>query len=202
MVQHFLRDEYTATDDGNPVNFPTGFHTYAVEWDETLLRTQMKSASTSTIICITRSTRTLDVDANFTTAKNIILNLAVGGDFGGDPNGTTILPQTMLVDYVRVWQRKSVSGDYNGDGLVDAADYIVWRESGPKRHRAARRRLRQRHRRPVRLRHVAHLRARAPPPAGAAASIIMAVPEPAMGVPMAISIMLVLGQRQRPPISK
>ena len=24
----------------------------------------------------------------------------------------------------------SVSGDYNGDGTVDAADYVVWRKSG------------------------------------------------------------------------
>ena len=69
-------------------------------------------------------------DANFTTAKNIILNLAVGGDFDGDPNGTTVFPQTMLVDYVRVWHRQTgLSGDYNGDGHVDAADYAVWRKS-------------------------------------------------------------------------
>ena len=69
-------------------------------------------------------------DANFTTAKNIIVNLAVGGDFGGDPNGTTVFPQTMLVDYVRVWQPQTgLSGDYNGDGTVDAADYTVWRDS-------------------------------------------------------------------------
>ena len=66
----------------------------------------------------------------FTTAKNIIVNLAVGGDFGGDPNGTTVFPQTMYVDYVRVWQRQTgLSGDYNGDQRVDAADYVVWRES-------------------------------------------------------------------------
>ena len=69
-------------------------------------------------------------DANFTTVKKSSVNLAVGGDFGGDPNGTTVFPQTMLVDYVRVWHRPTgLSGDYNGDGHVDAADYIVWRKS-------------------------------------------------------------------------
>jgi hypothetical protein len=61
---------------------------------------------------------------------NIILNLAVGGDFGGDPDGSTIFPQHMDVDYVRVWQPKTgLSGDYNDDGRVNAADYIVWRRS-------------------------------------------------------------------------
>jgi hypothetical protein len=69
-------------------------------------------------------------DANFTTAKNIILNLAVGGDFPHDPDGTTVFPQTMLVDYVRVWHRPTgVPGDYNGDNQVDAADYLAWRKS-------------------------------------------------------------------------
>ena len=34
----------------------------------------------------------------------IILNLAVGGNFDGDPRSDAILPATMLVDYVRVYQ--------------------------------------------------------------------------------------------------
>jgi beta-glucanase (GH16 family) len=35
----------------------------------------------------------------------IILNVAVGGGFAGNPDATTVFPQTMLVDYVRVYQR-------------------------------------------------------------------------------------------------
>ncbi len=34
----------------------------------------------------------------------IIINLAVGGDYVGSPNAETVFPQTMLVDYVRVYQ--------------------------------------------------------------------------------------------------
>ncbi len=34
----------------------------------------------------------------------IILNVAVGGDFVGSPNAETSFPQTMLVDYVRVYE--------------------------------------------------------------------------------------------------
>ena len=36
----------------------------------------------------------------------IILNVAVGGDWPGAPDATTAFPQTMLVDYVRVYKRK------------------------------------------------------------------------------------------------
>lgn len=35
---------------------------------------------------------------------HIILNIAVGGSFVGPPNNSTPFPQTMLVDYVRVYQ--------------------------------------------------------------------------------------------------
>ena len=34
----------------------------------------------------------------------IILNVAVGGNYGGPPNENTVFPQEMLVDYVRVYQ--------------------------------------------------------------------------------------------------
>jgi beta-glucanase (GH16 family) len=35
----------------------------------------------------------------------IILNVAVGGYWPGNPDSTTVFPQTMRVDYVRVYQK-------------------------------------------------------------------------------------------------
>ena len=79
---------YTAASGGNPVNFTTGFHTYAVEWDKNA------SMNANEIRYYVDGNQFMTVtqngamsDANFTTAKNIIFNLAVGGDFGSDPNG-------------------------------------------------------------------------------------------------------------------
>ena len=34
-----------------------------------------------------------------------IFNVAVGGNWPGSPNATTVFPQRMLVDYVRVFQK-------------------------------------------------------------------------------------------------
>jgi len=34
----------------------------------------------------------------------MILNLAVGGGFVGSPDDTTVFPQRLLVDYVRVYR--------------------------------------------------------------------------------------------------
>jgi beta-glucanase (GH16 family) len=36
----------------------------------------------------------------------IILNVAVGGDWPGSPDSTTVFPQQMLVDYVRVYSKQ------------------------------------------------------------------------------------------------
>lgn len=123
-AQHkFVSHEYSTTQNGTPVNFHTGFHLYAVEWEARQLRFYVDG--------------TLHLTVNeaadrpiFENPMNIVLNLAVGGDFGGDPNATTVFPQQMDIDYVRVWQKQaSLSGDYNHDGRVDAADDVVWRHS-------------------------------------------------------------------------
>ncbi|MFK7805330.1 MAG: family 16 glycosylhydrolase [Anaerolineae bacterium] len=34
----------------------------------------------------------------------LIINLAVGGDYPGSPNSTTVFPSQVEVDYVRIWQ--------------------------------------------------------------------------------------------------
>jgi hypothetical protein len=142
-------------------------------------------------------------DANFTTAKNIILNLAVGGDFGGDPNGTTVFPQTMLIDYVRIWHRPSgMPGDYNGDHQVDAADYLAWRKTagqsaiglpadgsgngsiGQEDYEV----WRQNFGSPTQL--------------AAAATAALSIPEPSMAVPAVVGLMLLYSQRFRMPTSQ
>jgi beta-glucanase (GH16 family) len=35
----------------------------------------------------------------------LILNVAVGGDWPGPPDASTVLPQLMIIDYVRVYQQ-------------------------------------------------------------------------------------------------
>jgi len=47
----------------------------------------------------------------------IILNLAVGGNWPGNPDGTTVFPQKMYVDYVRVYQEVPVSTNEEGNNF-------------------------------------------------------------------------------------
>lgn len=83
-------------------NFTADFHVYAVEWDSTAVRFLVDDVEHFTV-----SRR--EVEARGTWAFDrpfyIILNLAVGGTFDGDPKSDAVLPATMLVDYVRVYER-------------------------------------------------------------------------------------------------
>ncbi|MEU3224350.1 discoidin domain-containing protein [Streptomyces sp. NPDC006976] len=83
-------------------DFASDFHVYAVDWDADHM------------------TFSVDGNAFFTADKStveatqgpwvydhpfyIILNNAVGGDWPGSPDASTVFPQRMLIDYVRVSQ--------------------------------------------------------------------------------------------------
>ena len=101
-AHQYVSHPYTAMDEnGDPVNFQDGYHTYAAEWEPGVIRYYVDGS-----LHLTVTEQTAPIHA---TPKSIILNLAVGGDFGGDPNTTTVFPQYFDVDYVRVWQRDPVS---------------------------------------------------------------------------------------------
>jgi beta-glucanase (GH16 family) len=79
------------------------FHVYAIEWEPNVVRFYFDN--------VNYETRTpADVPAGKTWVYDhpffVILNLAVGGYWPGDPDGTTQFPQTLAVDYVRVYAKK------------------------------------------------------------------------------------------------
>ena len=96
-AHQYASNHYSATEDGAQVNFHDSFHTYAVEWDPGILRYYVDG----NLHFIVDET----VAPIHDTPKSIILNLAVGGFFDGDPDGSTVFPQHFDIDYVRVWER-------------------------------------------------------------------------------------------------
>jgi beta-glucanase (GH16 family) len=75
------------------------FHVYAIEWDATTIRWYLDDTLIKTV-----TTGSLPGPWVFDQAFFIILNVAVGGRFVGPPDGSTVFPQTMLVDWVRVYR--------------------------------------------------------------------------------------------------
>jgi beta-glucanase (GH16 family) len=83
-------------------NFADAFHVYAIEWEPDVIRFYVDDH-----LYATRTPADLPRDAKWVYDHPffIILNVAVGGDWPGNPDATTRFPQSMLVDYVRVYKR-------------------------------------------------------------------------------------------------
>jgi len=83
--------------------FDTGFHVFGIEWGPEYINYYVDDVLYNQIT-------PADVTGEWVFDKGpfyIIINLAVGGLFDGPPNADTVFPQTMLIDYVRVYK-------YNG----------------------------------------------------------------------------------------
>jgi beta-glucanase (GH16 family) len=78
------------------------FHLYAVEWEGTQIRFYLDGLLFGTHTSAEIPTNSVWV---FDHPCFLILNVAVGGNWPGAPDGTTVFPQQMLVDYVRVYRR-------------------------------------------------------------------------------------------------
>ena len=84
--------------------FSDDFHTFAVEWEPKVIRFYVDGN-----LYQTRTPSDLPHGASwvFDHPFFIILNVAVGGAWPGNPDASTVFPQQMLVDYVRVYKRAS-----------------------------------------------------------------------------------------------
>lgn len=79
------------------------FHLYAVEWEPGVVRFYVDANLYATF---TESQWPTGGTWVFDQAFFIILNVAVGGTWPGSPDSTTVFPQQMLVDYVRVYSKQ------------------------------------------------------------------------------------------------
>jgi beta-glucanase (GH16 family) len=82
--------------------FADDFHVYAVEWEPTAVRWYVDGTLYHEV---TPSGLPSGARWVFDHPFFILLNVAVGGNWPGDPDSTTTFPQQMLVDYVRVYRR-------------------------------------------------------------------------------------------------
>jgi len=81
--------------------FADDFHLYAVEWEPQAIRWYVDDT-------LYRTFTAAELPAGARWAFDhpffMLLNLAVGGNWPGNPDATTEFPQRMLVDYVRVYR--------------------------------------------------------------------------------------------------
>src|SRR5438552_6426960 len=84
--------------------FSDDFHVFRLDWELGTMRWYVDDHLYQTQT--NWHTRTKAFPAPFDQRFHLILNLAVGGNWPGNPDSTTVFPQTMAVDYVKVYRKK------------------------------------------------------------------------------------------------
>lgn len=79
--------------------FDNDFHIFGIEWGENYINFYVDDVLYNQI-----TPAKVPGEWVFNKPFYIILNMAVGGNYPGSPNNDTVFPQTMLIDYVRVYE--------------------------------------------------------------------------------------------------
>lgn len=87
--------------------FNGGFHDFALEWEPCAMRWYVDGVLYATQT--NWNSAGGPYPAPFDQRFHLLLNLAVGGNLPGAPDGSTVFPQTLVVDYVRVYQLPDIS---------------------------------------------------------------------------------------------
>lgn len=90
---------------GTTYTLPTGdftqaFHTFTIEWTQDNIKWYIDDILVQEV----NYGDTAPYIYPFNETYHLLLNVAVGGNFPGDPDETTTFPQIMEVDYVRAYQ--------------------------------------------------------------------------------------------------
>jgi beta-glucanase (GH16 family) len=98
---HIMNTQKTAIT--NVPDYATAFHVYALEWDAGSINIFVDEKKYFSF-----ANEHIDYASwPFDQPMHLLLNLAVGGDWGGQKGiDNSIFPKQMLVDYVRVYQKK------------------------------------------------------------------------------------------------
>jgi len=94
--------------------FADAYHVFSIVWNSKSIQWFVDGSKYVTIDITPAGL------AAFHKNNFILLNLAVGGNWPGYPDATTIFPQKMYVDYVRVYQEAAVSVDENESGKPES----------------------------------------------------------------------------------
>ncbi len=104
---HYGNDYFDKSSSGNshninPNSFVDGnFHHFSIEWEPNQIRWYVDGIHFHTFNATDVGAYTFPFNKDF----HFILNLAVGGNWPGNPDATTNFPVVMEIDYVRVFQK-------------------------------------------------------------------------------------------------
>ena len=98
---HWHNEKHVSSGTSIPCDV-TEFHNYAVEWDKDSIRWLLDDIRYNAISI----TDSVDSTHEFHKPFYLLLNLAIGGNWPKNPDSTTVFPDTVYIDWVRVYQNK------------------------------------------------------------------------------------------------
>lgn len=109
-------------------DFSQDYHVYSVEWGPDAFTWSVDGQPYRTINSNAwfSTAATGNPRAPFDTPFHLLLNVAVGGNFPGDPDGSASFPQQMLVDWVRVYRLEQApfqGAPHALPGRIEAEDF-------------------------------------------------------------------------------
>jgi beta-glucanase (GH16 family) len=87
----------------------TDYHVYGIEWDAKSIKWFLDGKK----YCEANIANNINGTEEFHLPFFFIVNLAVGGVWPGNPDATTTFPDTLYVDYIRVYQTDTTSAVVN-----------------------------------------------------------------------------------------
>ncbi len=100
-TMHWNVNGHVSYGNTTPVTTKSDYHVYAIEWDANEIRWYVDD----TLYQTGNIKDNINTTGAFHLPFFIILNLAVGGDFPGSTVDESLLPESMYVDYVRVYKQ-------------------------------------------------------------------------------------------------
>ena len=106
---HFTDEQRRHASSGKDLVLPGGsfaeaFHVFRLDWEPAAMRWYVDDKPYHAVTKWSSGTNAFP--APFDQKFHLLLNLAVGGNWPGNPDATTKFPQAMVVDYVRVYRKK------------------------------------------------------------------------------------------------
>ena len=103
MTYHYYNSTgaYVQTQSQNTgTDYSVGWHTFAIDWEANAMVWYVDGIEQK---------RVTDTSIIPNMPLYVIANLAVGGNWPGSPDASTVFPSTFNIDYIRVWQKSGSS---------------------------------------------------------------------------------------------
>ena len=96
---------YTPVASFQKADWDAAYHTWRMDWDENAIKLYLDDRLLNEIsVSEARNPDNVRPEYPFRQPQYLLLNLAIGGDNGGDPS-KTVFPSRYEIDYVRVYQK-------------------------------------------------------------------------------------------------